>query len=139
MNASLHRRLMAYQYFAGLCDTSTGILLVAAPAFTLGLMGLTVVPRPLAFVRYIGVFVLSVGLTYLWAALRWPLSPRAHIAWSTQWKITALIRSLVAIFVLGQVALGSIEARWLSVAFSDALFALIQIEGLRKGWLASAG
>jgi hypothetical protein len=139
MTASLYRSLMVYQYVAGLCDTSTGVLLVAAPAFTLGLMGLDVIPRPVAFVRYIGVFVLSVGLTYLWAAVCWPLTSRTHIAWSTQWKITALIRSLVALFVLGQVASRAIELRWIVVAFSDGLFALVQIIGLRKGWLARAG
>lgn len=138
MIASHHRRLLAYQYLAGLCDSTTGILLIAAPAFTLTLMGLSVIPQPVAFVRYIGVFVLSVGLTYFWAAIRWPLTPRAHIAWSTQWKITALIRSLVALFVLWQVASRGLELRWLTVAFSDGLFALIQIVGLEKGWLARA-
>jgi len=139
VTASLHRRLMMYQYLAALCDTSTGVLLVAAPAFTLGLMGLTILPAPLAFVRYIGVFVLSVGLTYFWAAFWWPLSPRNNIAWSTQWKITALIRSAVALFVLSQVASRAIEARWITVAVADGLFASIQIAGLRKGWLARAG
>lgn len=138
MTISLHRRLMLYQYLAGLCDTSTGILLIAAPVFTLGLMGLAVIPQPVAFVRYVGVFVLSVGLTYFWAAIRWPLTPRAHIAWSTQWKITALIRSLVALFVLWQIASKELELRWISVAFTDALFALVQIIGLRRGWLARA-
>jgi hypothetical protein len=138
MTASLYRRLMLYQYLAGLSDTGAGVLLITAPAFTLGLMGLTVIPEPVAFVRFIGVFVFSVGLTYLWAALRWPLTSRTHIAWSTQWMITALIRSLVALFVLGQVASGAIELRWLTVAFSDGLFAVIQIVGLRKGWLARA-
>jgi hypothetical protein len=129
---------MVYQFVAGLGDTSTGLLLIAAPAWTLGLMGLSVIPQPVAFVRYIGVFVLSVGLTYLWAAVRWPLMPHAHIAWSAQWTITALVRSLVALFVLWQVVSGAIELRWISVAFSDGAFALVQIIGLRKGWLERA-
>jgi hypothetical protein len=128
-----------YQYIAGICDGTTGLLLIAAPAWTLGLMGLTIIPQPIAFVRYIGVFVLSVGLTYLWAAVRWPLMPHAHIAWSAQWTITALVRSLVAIFVVWQVASGAIEPRWISVAFSDGAFALVQITGLAKGWLVHAG
>jgi hypothetical protein len=138
MTTSLRRWLIVYQFVAGLCDTSTGLLLIAAPAWTLGLMGLSVIPQPVAFVRYIGVFVLSVGLTYLWAAARWPLMPHAHIAWAAQWKITALIRSLVALFIVWQVVSGAVEPRWISVAFSDGAFALIQIIGLAKGWLERA-
>ena len=139
MNLSLRRWLIFYQYVAGLCDASTGLLLIAAPAWTLGLMGITIIPQPIAFIRYIGVFVLSAGLTYLWAAMGWPLTERAHVAWSTQWKITALIRTLVALFVVWQVASTAIEVRWVSVALTDAAFALIQWTGLAKGWLARAG
>jgi hypothetical protein len=85
------------------------------------------------------VFVLSVGLTYLWAAALWPLTSRAHIGCSTQWKITALVRSLVAVFVVWQIALSALESRWISVALSDGAFAAIQWFGLRKGWLERAG
>jgi hypothetical protein len=138
MNPPIRRWLILYQYIAGLCDTGTGLLLIAAPAWTLGIMGLSVIPQPVAFVRYIGVFVLSVGLTYLWSALRWPLAGHAHIGWATQWKITALIRTLVALFILWQVATAAIEIRWISVAFSDGVFATIQWIGLRKGWLERA-
>jgi len=133
------RWLLLYQYLAGVCDAGTGLLLIAAPAWTLGLMGLTILPQPIAFVRYIGVFVLSVGLTYLWSAILWPLRERAHIAWTTQWMITALIRTLVALFIVWQVACAAIEFRWISVALTDAAFALIQWTGLAKGWLARAG
>ena len=133
MNGRLPFMLLVYQYAAGLCDTTTGLLLIAWPVFTLGVMGLAIVPQPVAFVRFIGVFVLSVGLTYLWAAVRWP-----GASWSTQWKITALIRSLVALFIVWQVAIGAFEARWISVAFTDGAFALIQIIGLAKGWLSDA-
>jgi hypothetical protein len=138
MNHRLRLWLTLYQLAAGFCDTSTGVLLIAAPAFTLGVMGLTILPQPVAFVRYIGVFVLSVGLTYLWAVLRWPLNEHAVLVWSTQWKITALVRLLVALFVLWQVATGAMEPRWITVAFSDGVFAAIQIMGLAKGWLESA-
>jgi hypothetical protein len=138
MNGPARHWLILYQYLAGLCDTATGLLLIAAPAWTLGIMGLTVIPQPVAFVRYIGVFVLSVGLSYLWAALRWPLSSHAHIGWTTQWKLTALIRTLVALFIVWQVATTAIEIKWISVAFSDGIFAIIQWIGLRKGWLERA-
>jgi hypothetical protein len=139
MNVPPRRWLILYQYIAGLCDTGTGLLLIVAPAWTLRLMGLTIIPRPVVFVRYIGVFVLSVGLTYLWAAARWPLTSRAHLGWSAQWKITALVRTLVAVFVVGQVASSTLESRWISVALSDGAFAAIQWIGLRKGWLERAG
>ena len=138
MIAPIRRWLILYQYLAGLCDAGTGLLLIAAPVRTLGLMGLTIIPQPVAFVRYIGVFVLSVGLTYLWAATRWPLTSHAHIGWLIQWKITALIRTLVAVFILWQIAIHGIESRWLLVALSDGAFAMIQWIGLDKGWLERA-
>jgi hypothetical protein len=138
MNGPARYWIVLYQYLAGLCDTVTGLLLIAAPAWTLGLMGLTIIPQPVAFVRYIGVFVLSVGISYPWAALGWPLSTHAHIGWTTQWKLTALIRTLVALFIVWQVATAALESKWISVAFSDGTFALIQWIGLRKGWLARA-
>ena len=93
----------------------------------------------MVFVRYIGVFVLSVGLTYLWAVAFWPLTSHAHLGWSTQWKITALVRTLVAVFVVGQIASLALESRWIGVALSDGAFATIQWIGLRKGWLERAG
>jgi hypothetical protein len=139
MNAPPRRWLITYQYIAGLYDTGTGLLLIGAPAWTLRLMGLTIIPQPVVFVRYIGVFVLSVGVTYLWAQARWPLTSHAHIGWSTQWKITALVRTLVAVFVVWQIASSALESRWISVALSDGAFATIQWIGLRKGWLERAG
>jgi hypothetical protein len=138
MNSPPRHWLILYQYLAGLCDSGTGLLLLVAPSWTLGLMGLSVIPQPVAFVRYIGVFVLSVGLTYLWAAVAWPLSAHAHIGWSAQWTITALIRTLVAIFVLWQVLAGTMESKWITVALSDGTFAIIQWTGLRQGWLEHA-
>jgi hypothetical protein len=138
MSAPNRSLLLLYQYIAGLCDSTTGLLLIAAPEWTLHLIGLTEIPRPIAFVRYIGVFVFSVGLSYLWAATRWPLTARAHIGWSTQWKITAMIRTLVALFVAWQVAAAGIEGKWITVALSDGAFAIFQWIGLQQGWLANA-
>jgi hypothetical protein len=139
MNTPPRRWLILYQYIAGLCDTGTGLLLIVTPASALRLMGLTIIPQPVVFIRYIGVFVLSVGLTYLWAAAFWPLTSHAHIGWSTQWKITAMVRTLVAVFIVGQIALSALEIRWISVAVSDGAFAMIQWIGLRNGWLERAG
>lgn len=136
MNARFRQGLNMYQYLAGLCDTVTGMLLVVFPGFTLGLMGMTIAPSP--FIRYIGVFVLSVGLSYLWTVTRWPLSEQLIQAWLTQWKLTALTRFLVALFVIWQVAAHAIEFRWITVALTDGLFAAIQIIGLQQGWIERA-
>ena len=132
MDATVRRWIWWYQLAAGGCDAATGVLLVAAPTMTLGLMGLTVKPEPLALVRYVGVFVLAVGLSYLWLAAEGPAVSGDR--WRTQWQITALVRTLVALFVSWQVAVGGLEARWLSVAATDATFAAVQWLGLSRGW-----
>ena len=138
MNSRLRQWLFIYQFAAGLCDAGTGLLLVGFPDYTLsGLMGLAVVPqRP--FIRFIGVFVLSVGITYFWSLFRYPLSDDGALVWLTQWKITALIRTLVALFVVWQVVAHTIDFRWISVALTDGIFAAIQMIGLDQGWIERA-
>lgn len=138
MNVRLRQWLNIYQFIAGLCDTSTGVLLVGFPDYTLsGLIGLTVVPqRP--FIRFIGIFVLSVGITYFWCLVRYPINAIGSVVWMTQWKITALIRTLVAVFVLWQVSAHTIDFRWIAVALTDGLFAAIQMIGLEQGWIERA-
>lgn len=138
MNVGLRRWLTAYQYVAGICDTCTGLFVVAFPVFTLSHMGLTVFPQPLAFARYLGVFVLAVGLTYLWTVIRWPLNKPTILVWLTQWKITALIRSLVAIFLIWQFLFHQVEAGWISVIVLDGVFAAVQFIGLEQGWIERA-
>ena len=138
MNLRLRQVLSLYQYAAGLCDTATGLLLVAFPAWTFRLMGLTVIPQPLAFARYIGVFVLSVGLTYLWAVARYPLNEHTALVWRAQWTITALIRTFVAVFILWQLSVQALEFRWITVALTDGLFAVVQMIGLKQEWIERA-
>jgi hypothetical protein len=127
--------ILIYHYLAGLSDTCTGLLLLLAPVFTLHLMGVTELPSPLDYARYIGVFVLAVGATYLLIPAVVRDSPDASAWWRAQWAVTALIRSLVALFVLWQVALGAMEGAWIAVFFTDAVYAAIQLTGLRKHWL----
>ncbi|ACO33450.1 MULTISPECIES: hypothetical protein [Acidobacterium] len=130
--------ILLYHYLAGATDTCTGLLLLFAPAMTLHLMGVSALPHPLWYVSYIGVFVLCVGASYF-AVLRGPFarSTRAN-CWRTQWMITALIRSGIAIFLIAQVATGTIEIAWITVAMTDGLYALIQWIGLQKNWIALA-
>ena len=122
--------LLLYQLGAGLCDTSTGAMLIAAPAWTFRLMGLHIVPHPVSFVRFVGVFVLGVGLSYLQPVLRLPMRE-----WRGQWSTTAIIRSGVALLVAWQVASGGLERGWLTVAATDAILASVQWAGLSRNWL----
>jgi len=135
MNRRMRALLSLYQLAAGLCDTATGLLLLVLPVFTLRLLGLTVIPQPLAFIRYIGVFVMTVGLTYLLTVARWPLNEHSALVWRAQWTMTALIRTGVAGFVVLQLAVQAVEFGWISVAVTDGLFAAVQITGLKKGWI----
>ena len=137
MNTSLRQALTIYQWFAGLADAGTGLLLVAFPDYTYALMGFSPT-RDRALVRFVGVFVFSVGLTYLWTVVRWPLHSRAIPAWVTQWKITAFMRGLVAAFLVWQLLAQSMEARWLTVCVFDGVLAAIQFIGIDRGWIESA-
>jgi hypothetical protein len=58
--------LFSYQMLTGFSDSSTGVLLIAAPEFTLRLMGLHVPADALPFLSFVGAFVLSVGLCCLY-------------------------------------------------------------------------
>jgi hypothetical protein len=127
--------LLSYQLIAGVSDASTGVLLIAAPLFTIRMMGMTV-PRDAApFLSFIGAFVLAVGLSYLYGALlihRAGGAPRLEAVW----LLTAIIRSSVAIFVLAAVIAGTLSAGWLTIAVFDGICVLIQARGLRRGWLS---
>jgi hypothetical protein len=129
--------LLAYQWAIGISDTSTGILLIVAPVFTLRLMGLHVPAEAIPFLSFIGAFVLSVGLSCIYGALlmvRRAGSERLEMVW----LLTAFTRSGVAIFLLSQIIPQTLEAGWLTVAASDGACVVIQAVGLRKGWLRHA-
>lgn len=126
--------LLTYQLVAGLSDASTGALLIAAPLFTLRMMGLAVPSDATPFLSFIGAFVLAVGLAYLYGALlvrRTSGVPRLEAVW----LLTAMIRSSVAIFVVAAVLNGSLSPGWLTIAVFDGICVLIQARGLRRGWL----
>jgi len=127
--------LRVYQWSAGLCDLTTGILLVLAPAWTLALMGVKHAPQPVEFAAFIGVFVLSVGVAYLYAA-RLPMTSANAPCWQTIWWLTAMSRTLVAAFLGWKFFSGRLETAWLTVALTDGVLAAFQWLGLRQGWLA---
>jgi hypothetical protein len=117
-------------FIAGLCDASTGVLLVAAPALTLRLMGIESAPADPTFLRFVGVFVGGVGLCYLYP---WLLDARRREerVW-TVLEVSAGLRLLVAAFVLTSVATGALVARWSMVAVTDLAFALAQLAGIAR-------
>ena len=131
------RLLLAYQLVAGVSDTFTGMFLIAAPVFTIRMMGLSVPNDATPFLSFIGSFVFAVGLSYLYGALlvrRSDGAPRLEAVW----LLTAIIRSSVAIFVLAAVLNGALASGWLTIAIFDGICALIQARGLRRGWLTHA-
>lgn len=112
----------------GSMDAVTGLLLMFVPALVLGMLG---IERPsseaLIFLSWIGVFVCGVGISYGLA-----LGKPAH--GEAVWIFTALIRSLVAVFLVVRIVNGSLAPAWAAVAVSDAVVALVQIVVLRAGW-----
>ena len=126
--------LLVYQWLAGTCDVTTGVLLVFAPSWTLSLMGVRHGSQPVEFTSFIGVFVLSVGVSYLYAA-RLPMIASNTPRWQTVWWLTALSRTLVAGFLLWKISAGGLETAWLTVALTDGALAIFQWIGLRKGCL----
>jgi hypothetical protein len=126
--------LFSYQLLTGLSDTSTGALLIVAPVLTLRLMGLHLPVDALPLLSFVGAFVLSVGLCCLYGGY---LAAYGGCSGKLEnvWLLTGIIRSSVAVFVIAQVLSGTLETGWLTVAGFDAACALIQVVGLRKGWL----
>jgi hypothetical protein len=133
---------------AGFCDTTTGLLLVTRPDLTLNLMGI----RDFAaidaaggaiFLRWVGVFVGSVGLAYLYpwflglgSVLPSNLELRSRL--HTVFEVTSIVRCAVAAFVAVSVVTGALSWPWLSVAATDLTLAVLQVVALRGGWFELA-
>ncbi len=112
----------------GAMDALTGLLLIVAPASVLGLLGLAVPsPDALVFLSWIGVFVMSVGLSYAMALGR---RGRGEAVWG----FTSLVRMFVALFLTVNILHGSLAPAWALVGISDGMVAVVQIVILRKGW-----
>ncbi len=116
---------------AGLMDATTGALLLAAPMWTLKLMGITVLPQEPLFQQWIGAFVCAVGCSYLF-----PFLLPAGVARNQRAVGILTMATIVRIFIAGfsgfAIASGALEPAWLSVTFTDATLAGLQIMILRK-------
>lgn len=121
----------------GACDGVTGILLLFFPAFTLRLMGIDTSPLDLVYLKYIGVFVFAVGASYYLPILFRDGSGEIESIRST-WRMTALIRFCIGIFVSIQILQGSLEGAWISVAATDISIGTLQVFLLKKGIDAGA-
>ena len=132
-----HRLLFTYQLLTGLSDTTTGLLLVAAPTLTLHLMHVNAPADALPYLSWVGAFVLSVGLACLYGAFL-TTRPNFTAKLETVWVLTTISRASVALFVASQIATGALSTAWYSVPLTDGAIALFQIIGLSRNWLSDA-
>ena len=120
--------LLGWTAAFGTMDAFTGLLLVFAPAMTLRLLGIEPPGQDaLVFLSWIGVFVGAVGLSYGLALI----NPRRG---ATVWTFTALVRTLVGIFVSCRIAAGDLALPWALVAVADLAVAGFQFAALRGRW-----
>jgi hypothetical protein len=120
--------LKVWSLAVGGMDAVTGLLLIVSPETVLRLLG--IVPpadEALVFVSWIGVFVMAVGLSYGLA-----LGRRGR--GEAVWMFTALVRTMVAVFLVSRILGGSLEKEWIIVALADAAVAVAQGFMLRAGW-----
>lgn len=118
---------------AGGGDAMTGLLLLMAPGLVLRLLGITVPGDNLILLRFVGVFVGSVGLAYLYP---WLLRGESRLR--TAIEITAGVRLAVALFLGFAVLTGQLDLPWMTVGAYDALVAVAQIGLLARGFFGAA-
>ena len=116
---------------AGLMDAVTGALLLAAPLWTLDLMGVAVLPVEPVFQRWIGAFVCSVGCSYL-LPFRWPAGAGRDQRAVGILTMATVVRIFIAAFSGAAIAVGALDRSWLSVPLTDATLAILQLLILGK-------
>jgi hypothetical protein len=136
---SLPPWIALYCWAAGGVDLVTGLLLVAAPLWTLQRMGVPAaavaeIADPI-FLRYLGPFVAGVGSIY-WLALRpgTPVERTFRIA--SALEATAVVRLFVASFLVGALARDALAPQWGVVLFTDLSLGLFQLVLLGRARLA---
>jgi hypothetical protein len=130
MNAvTRHSFAVCYATLVGGIDFCTGLALIAVPAFTLDVMGAAVPGTDaLVFVRFVGVFVASVGASYLWASL----FARAE-SFRTVLQLTLLFRLGAGTFTGVAVLAAMLGTAWLAVTATDLTCVLVQAWLLMRG------
>ncbi len=133
------RGVTAFAVGVGLCDSATGAALIAAPLWTLARMGIDPLPAEPVFLRWIGAFVLAIGLAYLYPfLLRGADAGRRRARLATVFEVTAIARGLVALTAGGAIAAGALPLAWLGVPLFDAAVASAQVVLLARGALRDA-
>ena len=122
---------------AGGGDAVTGLLLVAAPALVLRLLGIARPSGDLAYLRFVGVFVGCVGLAYLLPWLTRDRLRRSRRIVSAV-EMTAGVRLAVALFLGVAVAAGALDLPWMTVGVYDAVVAIAQLGLLAQGTFDAA-
>ncbi len=132
----MHRLIWITCLLAGTCDGLTGILLVSSPRLTLRWMGIGELPQDLVYLRWIGVFVGAVGLTYLYPLLALWRGKSQAVPWAAArfpvvLETTAIVRLAVAIFVGVSLLSGALTWPWVSVLLTDLGLSVWQLVLLR--------
>lgn len=113
----------------GSMDALTGLLLIFVPDLVLRMLKIDPPSADaMVFISWIGVFVMSVGLSYCLA-----LGGRRSRG-EAVWMFTSLVRIMVAVFLTTKILGGSLQMAWMLVAAADASVALVQVVILRKRW-----
>jgi hypothetical protein len=121
--------LKIWSVMVGGMDALTGLLLIVSPATVLRLLRIEDPGADaMAYLSWIGVFVMAVGLSYSFAL------GRHRVRGETVWMFTALVRILVAVFLIIQITRETMAPAWIVVALSDGIVATVQMVILRKGW-----
>jgi hypothetical protein len=119
---------MRWSMAVGAMDGLSGLLLVVAPALVLSMLGIAPpTVDALVFLRWMGVFVGGIGLSY---ALILGDRHRGE----TIWMFTSLVRGLVAVFVAWQIVAGTLAPAWAVVALTDFVVAVVQMTAVRADW-----
>lgn len=121
---------------AGGGDVVTGLLLLAAPELALRLLGIPQPEGSLVLLRFVGVFVGCVGLSYLqpWISGRFYRAQRLAAAL----VMTAGFRLAVSLFLGVAVAENGMDLSWVTVGIYDAAVAILQLGLLSKGFFDAA-
>jgi hypothetical protein len=125
--------LKLWSVMVGGMDAVTGLLLILIPSMVLRLLGVAPPSTDaLLFLSWIGVFVMAVGLSYAMA-----LGNRCR--GETVWAFTAMVRIMVAAFIVSRIVGGSMPPQWVLVAVSDGVVGIAQLVLIRAGWWREVG
>jgi hypothetical protein len=127
MNESITRY---YTWCAGLLDSATGMGLITIPAFTLQMMGMDPAAYQLGLIRFIGIFVFSVGSLYLWGLFF--QSRQGTSSLKSVWLVTIWIRLCVGSILLGMILSHTLSTSWGLVSLTDLSLAAFQIWWLKR-------